>query len=253
MNPKFGVAIAMSAVAVNGPLLAEALLHADRVPISLGWTIALATTRTVAMVTVLSLGAAFIAHAAAEDPASRIGLVLVWLAVLAGTAFIVTPVVFEAVGKSLAQTLPTTTWRWIWSAVSVVTVEVAAAGCMLAARSARNATRAAQLREAPSEPRELGRAERLVAQPGSRLAAQSSELIELGLSPKIGAPGKLPCDSEKAEHSPPSTASLPVEAVALNPSYACSEGCGRTFKSRRAAAGHLRACPLRKRAGLEVS
>ena len=103
----------MLAVAVNGPLLVLSLLRADGVPLSLEWHITLVTIRALRTVIVMTVGSAFIAHVAAFDPESRWGLVALWLTLLAGTAFIVTPMVVEAVGRSLAQTIPSELGRWV--------------------------------------------------------------------------------------------------------------------------------------------
>ena len=67
MGPRFGVAIAMSAVAVNGPLLVLSLLRADGIPLSIEWHVALVTLRALGTVAVMTVGSAFIAHAAAVD------------------------------------------------------------------------------------------------------------------------------------------------------------------------------------------
>jgi len=208
---RLGTALAMTAVAVNGPLLVLALLRADGVPIPTAWRVALLTLRALGTVAVLSLGAAYIAHGAVTHPVERGALVTLWLLVLAGTAVIVTPMVVEAVGAALAPVIPSVAGRWVWALTSVVTVEVSAAGCMLAAGAASRS--AGSMPPAPVSPdAQHGsgngrRAERL-AQPGSQLE-----------------PASLSLASEAASHR-----------CAL---------CNRHFRSVFALGGHLRHCRVR--------
>ncbi len=146
---RLGVALAMSAVAVNGPLLILALLGADGVVVPTGWRVMLLGVRALGTVIVLSLGAAYIAHAAVIHRNARRALIAVWLIVLGGTAAIVTPMVVGAVGAALAPVVPSLVGRWVWALVSVVTVEVAAAGCMLAAAVGSAASQQAAARLEP--------------------------------------------------------------------------------------------------------
>ncbi len=213
MRLRLGIGLAMSAVAVNGPLLVLALLHADGVSVPTTWRVVLLVVRALATVAVLSLGAAYIAHAAVSSPAPRTSLVVVWLVVLAGTAVIVTPMVVQAVGLALMPVIPSLAGRWIWALVSVVSVEVSGAGCMLAAGAAGRAAR----EEQPGA--ELARA-------GWQLPAQPSQLAE----------------SQGAE-----PVALPHRATFVGPieDRRC-DFCGRSFGSPYALGGHLRHCKRRR-------
>lgn len=205
---RLGVGLAMSAVAVNGPLLVLALLHADGVPVPRTWRVVLLTIRALATVAALSLGAAYIAHGAVTSPADRARLLVVWLLVLGGTAVIITPMVVEAIGPALAPVIPSVAGRWLWALVSVVTVEVSGAGCMLAAGAASRSTS---------------------AQPWSEPAQASSQL--------------QPAAPELAADLRTESLSLHLQPVdrGLPQGPKCSR-CGRPFRSRYALGGHLRHC-----------
>jgi len=212
---RLGVGLAMSAVAVNGPLLVLALLHADGVPVPRTWRAVLLTIRALATVAALSLGAAYIAHGAVTSPADRVPLFVVWLLVLGGTAVIVTPMVVEAVGSALAPVIPSVAGRWLWALVSVVTVEVSGAGCMLAAAGAGSRTKV----------------ERQAPEPTDRASWEApAQPPQLAGNPAAGT----------AERAP--------SAVALAAHAECRCGfCGRHFGSPYALGGHVRHCRLRRR------
>lgn len=214
---RLGVGLAISAVAVNGPLLVLALLHADGVPVPRTWRAVLLTIRALATVAALSLGAAYIAHGAVTSAADRRPLFVVWLLVLAGTAVIVTPMVVEAIGPVLAPVIPSAAGRWIWALVSVVTVEVSGAGCMLAAAGA--GSRTAEEKEVPEPP--------------DRASWEApAQLRQLADSSTAG--------SEKQ---------VPEEVSTRAPGASRCAFCGRPFASPYALGGHLRHCRLRR--GLE--
>jgi hypothetical protein len=212
---RLGVGLAMSAVAVNGPLLVLALLHADGVPVPRTWRVVLLTIRALATVAALSLGAAYIAHGAVTSQDDRARLLVVWLLVLGGTAVIITPMVVDAIGSALAPVIPSVAGRWLWALVSVVTVEVSGAGCMLAAAGAasRNTVE--------------GPAAKATDRASWEPPAQPPQVAD---SPAAGT----------AERAP--------SAVALAARAECRCGfCGRHFGSPYALGGHVRHCRLRRR------
>src|SRR5947209_1003404 len=127
---------------------------------------------------------------------------------------IVTPMVVEAIGPALAPVIPSAAGRWIWALVSVVTVEVSGAGCMLATAGA--GSRAAEVRqvtepqdraswEAPGQPRQLA----------DSSTSGSKEQVSDAVA--IAAPGTSRCAF-----------------------------CGRPFASPYALGGNLRHCRLRR-------
>ncbi len=213
MRLRLGVGLAMSAVAVNGPLLVLALLHADGVPVPSTWRAVLLTIRALATVAALSLGAAYIAHGAVISPADRVPLFVVWLLVLGGTAVIVTPMVVEAVGSALAPVIPSVAGRWLWALVSVVTVEISGAGCMLAAAGAGSRTAVE------------GQAPKPIDRASWEAPAQQRQLAG---SPAAGT----------AEPAPSPGSSMP------RAEFHCAL-CGQPFGSPYALGGHLRHCRLR--------
>jgi len=154
--------------------------------------------------------------------------VVLWLTLLAGTAYIVTPMVVDAVGHSLAHVIPSELGRWVWSAVSVLSVELAAAGCIWAARSAfKSARRSAE--PGSQSWREL---EQIRAEAAS-LAQRLAELERARSEPE----GELDVSLSRSGTEPSTTR--------REPRFPCPAGCGKEFLSSHAAAGHLRACKVR--------
>jgi hypothetical protein len=192
-----------------------ALLHADGVPVPRIWCVVLLTIRALATVAALSLGAAYIAHGAVTSPDDRVRLLVVWLLVLAGTAVIITPMVVEAIGSALAPVIPSVAGGWLWALVSVVTVEVSGAGCMLAAAGAGSRTSAD------------GRAPEGTDRASWEPPAQPPQLAG---SPAAGVAERVP------------------SAVAIVDRAACRcEFCGQHFGSPYALRGQVRHCRLRSR------
>src|SRR5262249_12947213 len=105
--------------------------------------------------------------------------------------------------------------RWIWALVSVVTVEISGAGCMLAAAGA--GSRAAEAKQVPEPP--------------DRASWEApAQLRQLADSSTAG--------SEKQVSD--------VVATAVPGASRCAF-CGSLFASPYALGGHLRHCRLRRR------
>jgi hypothetical protein len=152
VTKRWGLWIAMAAVLVATPRLVLTLLAGDRIglgPALTAWLIAISGAGAAV---VLSAGQLYIVHVIGTA-ARRTVLSLLWAGVLAMTGVIVTPMIVAGLeARTLPQVL-TEPWqagwsRWIWAAVAVLAVELAAAVCVYADRlHARDAEQRAALHE----------------------------------------------------------------------------------------------------------
>jgi hypothetical protein len=212
MSRNVGLWVASLALLVNTPRLILAYLAADDVALAGGWRAAMLTVSAVATGIVLTGGNAYLAHAVARW--RRPSLVTIWCLGLVFTAILVTPMLVASLGKQIAQVIPSLAWRWCWSAVAVLSVELVAAGAMLAVGTAENAEREAGSSEVSPE---LARAPELSGR-------RSDQLIELDLSSAVHLPERF--SSEVGE-------------------VRCRNGCGWTGSSLPAERGHQGQCPLK--------
>jgi hypothetical protein len=217
---RFGLVVAVAAVAVNAPRLVLTFFAADGIVVGSRWRLALLALTGVATGVVLTGGGAYLAHALARQTEHRGVLAVVWLLVLSCAAVLVTPLLVASLdGRDLAQVLPTAPLRWAWSLVAVVAVELVAAGSMVAYTAEREADRS--LADAERELLELAR-ER------NRLRDE--------LSGRGPAPAPRPARRRRR------TAQTPTHAGEQVP---CRNGCGFVGRSPQAESGHQRSCPRR--------
>jgi MFS family permease len=203
---RLSIVLAASAVAVTAPRLGLAFLEADGVPIPIGTRATLLALTAASSAVVLTGGATVLAHEIARARERRGLLAALWAASLLASGVLIAPAIVAGLGgQSVAQVLAPTWARWAWAWAAVLAPDLMAAGLVLAAAGGR-------------EPLTEGRGEGVLSPSG---------YIGLGLS---GSPRV------------PTAAAQPLtEALA----YPCSLGCGRSFKSSSAEAGHRRTCPAR--------
>ena len=131
-----GLWIALSALAVNGPRFVLVFLEADGVILSHVVTGPLLGLTGIATGLVLTGGGAYIAHTIAEEgrpPIVRFVLSICWACLLIFTVVLLAPAMTAAAKtSSLAEVLTTARLQWAWAIAAVVSVEVLAAGAMVA-------------------------------------------------------------------------------------------------------------------------
>ena len=208
MTPTTGRSIALAAILVQAPRLILALLAADRQPVTPAWERGLLVIAGLGTALVLTGGNLYLAHALATAQRWRIYLVFVWVAVLSSSGSLLVPMIVSGLsGHTLPQILGTSGLQWGWAVLAAIAHEITAAGCMLA--SAASAPSSAALA------------------PDSEQASPLSPLVQ---------PPELAGSSQRAAEAQ----AQPAAQV-----LSCREGCGRSFSSAAAAAGHLRHCPAR--------
>jgi MFS family permease len=129
-SKRVGLYLSVAAVFVNMPRLILAYRRAEVGEASPYWHAGLLTICAIATGLVLTGGAAYLAHEVAVQ--RRLSLAVIWVLVLLATAVIVTPLLVASVGRELSGVIPSLAWRWVWSAVAVLAVELVASGCMVA-------------------------------------------------------------------------------------------------------------------------
>jgi len=130
---RFGLFLAVAAIAVNAPRLILVFLEAEGVPVASDLRVGLLALTGVATGVVLTGGGAFLAHAVAWGHHFRRILVVAWLIVLVATGVLITPMLAAGLAQApLTTVLASSSSRWIWSAVAVLAVELVAAGSMIA-------------------------------------------------------------------------------------------------------------------------
>jgi MFS family permease len=242
-----GVGVALAAILVQAPRLVLAVLAADRQPVSAGAERALLVVAGVGTAVVLTGGNLYLAHSIARVRRWRRLLAAVWLAVLASSGGLVVPLVAAGLsGRSLPQLLSGEPLAWGWSLLAALAHEVTAAGCVLAAAAAA-AERAAAERTAAEHGHAREIEELLRQRDAARreLAALRLELAPLRL--ELAGSERLAAGSGAAQRAERQEAGSGAgsQAERLAEQLACPEGCGRSFASAPAVAGHLRHCAVR--------
>lgn len=204
-----GNAIALSAILVQAPRLVLALLAADRQPVSPSIERVLLVVTGIGTAVVLTGGNLYLAHTVATVRQWRRLLVSVWVVVLAASGTLTVPMIAAGLsGRTLPSVLASGAAAWGWAVLAALAHELTAAGCILA--GAAGAASQPMLEQAAS------------ASP----AAVSAEPVETGRQVPIASPN--PATESSLSRIP------------------CRAGCGRSFQSRLAEAGHLRHCPSRQ-------
>jgi len=237
-----GVSVALAAILVQAPRLVLAVLAADMQPVSAATERALLVVAGVGTALVLTGGNLYLAHAIATVRRWRPGLIAVWLLVLVSTGGLVVPLVAARMsGRSLPQLLGSASLIWCWSLLAALAHELTAAGCVLAAAAAvgeRTAAERSHARELAEVLQQRDEARRELE--ALRLERARSERQPAGAG---GSSGNGSGQRAKRQARSRSGAGLPAERLAEP--RACPEGCGRSFSSAPALAGHLRHCAAR--------
>jgi len=222
-QPQTGHAIAISAILVQAPRLVLSLLAADRLPVAPAIERALLVLTGIGTAVVLTGGNLFLAHTVATVRHWRRLLVLIWIVVLAASGTLTVPMIAAGLsGRTLPAVLSSNSVAWGWAVLAAVAHELTAAGCILAGAAGSALESAAGLAASAPEPAAAS------AQP----AAGSAE------------PTAASRKGSGASQSP-ALESIPIPVP-------CRAGCGRTFRSTLAEAGHLRCCPAwQKKASLK--
>jgi hypothetical protein len=165
----------------------------------------------------------------------RVGLVVVWLVVLASIGGLVVPLIAAGIGgRTLPQVLDRHLLAWAWSLLAALAHEVTAAGCMLSAAALASTAAAAANERSQSVAIDELLAQRDAARPelGTLLERQSHGQL-------LPAPATTDAAGSEELVVPGSRAAIRLERVA------CREGCGKSFSSQLAEMGHPRHCPVR--------
>lgn len=206
-NRQIGHAIALAAILVQAPRLVLTLLAADRQPVDISWQRVLLVVAGIGTAVVLTGGNLYLAHTLATATRWRGQLACVWLAVLLSSGSLVVPMI--AAGLS-GRTLPT-----------VLASGSAAWGWAVLAAVVHEVTAA-----------------------GCMLAGAVGAAVEPGTEPAASAASASEPAAGSAEPAAASQGSAPEPTLKLVP---CRAGCGRSFPSTLAEAGHLRHCPVRQK------
>jgi prophage regulatory protein len=214
-QPHVGHAIAISAILVQAPRLVFALLAADRLPVAPSIERVLLVLTGIGTAVVLTGGNLYLAHTVATVRHWRRLLVPVWIVVLAASGALTVPMIAAGLsGRTLPSLLASSATAWGWAVLAAVAHELTAAGCVLAGAAGaapkpttEPATSAAEPAWSSAEPAADG---------------QQGIAASLGSAPAGGSANPL----------------LPVR---------CRAGCGKSFRSTLAEAGHLRHLPCTPR------
>jgi len=221
-KPQAGHVIALSAILVQGPRLVLALLAADRQPVAPSVERILLVVTGIGTAVVLTGGNLYLAHTVATVRHWRRLLVLVWIVVLAASGTLTVPMIAAGLtGRTLPAVLSSNSAAWCWAGLAAVAHELTAAGCILA--GAAGAAREASTGQAASA------AKPAAASAEPAIASAGAASAEAAATSEQGAAGRHDSAPE------PTPARVP-----------CRAGCGRSFRSRLAEAGHLRHCPIRQ-------
>jgi hypothetical protein len=245
---RFGLFLAVAAIAVNAPRLILVFLEAEGVPVSSELRVALLALTGIATGIVLTGGGAFLAHAVAWGRHFRRLLVVAWLIVLMATGILITPMLAAGLAQApLTTVLASSSSRWVWSAVAVLAVELVAAGSMVAYAAHRR------------EDREAGDLEQElldIAAQRNRLAgeldqlrgdfeAERAEMLEDIRRLKRDGALREPAFRSETLPQPDTTSNGAPAAEDAESSIPCRNGCGREFASPAAERGHQKGCPER--------
>jgi len=245
---RFGLLLAVAAIAVNAPRLILVFLEAEGVPVSSDLRVGLLALTGIATGIVLTGGGAYLAHAVARGRHFRRILVVAWLMVLAGTGVLITPMLAAGLAEApLTAVLASSSSRWIWSAVAVLAVELVAAGSMVAyaahRREDHNAERVEQelLEIADERNRLLAELEQLRDDIEVERAEMVQDVRRLEAELDRRRPAQGSADSLEPD---PSSNGAPESTAPAN--IPCRNRCGREFASPAAERGHQKGCPERQ-------
>lgn len=245
---RFGLFLAVVAIAVNAPRLILVFLEAEGVPVSSELRVALLALTGIATGVVLTGGGAFLAHAVAWGRHFRRLLLVVWLIVLMATGILITPMLAAALAQApLTAVLASPSLRWLWSAVAVLAVELVAAGSMVAYAAHRREEASTEgleqelLEVAAERNRLLGELEQLQDDFGLERAEMLEDIRRLESDLDHRQLNSDSCTSPQ----PDAMSSAASESVAPASSIPCRNGCGRQFASPAAERGHQKGCPQR--------
>jgi hypothetical protein len=244
---RFGLFLAVAAIAVNAPRLILVFLEAEGVPVSAELRVALLALTGIATGIVLTGGGAFLAHAVAWGRHFRRILVVAWLIVLMATGVLITPMLAAGLAQApLTTVLASSSSRWIWSAVAVLAVELVAAGSMVAYAAHRR------------EDQDTGDLEQElldIAAERNRLSGELDQLrgdFEAERAEMLQDIRRLESDQGPRQPSPsratsphPETTNNGVPQSAAPTTIPCRNGCGREFATPAAERGHQKGCPER--------
>lgn len=135
MNINWERVIIFAALLVNSPRFVQILLKVDG--LNMGqWEGGVLGLTGVATGIVLSGGQMRIAHKLPTMPNGgwKVGIAVVWTLMLIFSVVMIAPLLVVGINHQpdLAEALPTPFWRWAWSIVAVASVELIAAGVMVA-------------------------------------------------------------------------------------------------------------------------
>lgn len=213
-SKRLGTVLAAAAILVQAPRLVLTILAADRLPIAAQAEQILLSVAALGTAVAVTGGGIYIAHAALTAPRWRLPLGIAWLLVLTASAGLVSPAIAARLAdQELHEVVSSPALRAAWAVLAALAHELTAAGCMLAAAA------------------------------GSR--SQSSEELELRLYAERDAAVERAQRAELALSQSSSALSGAASELASAAEPVLCEGCGRTFPSKQARAGHQRTCPSR--------
>lgn len=137
---RVGFILAIAALLVNAPRLVVVFLEADSLQLHPNVEGFLLTITGIATGVVLSGGGAYIAHKLGmirnwntRDPL-HVALLVIWILMLLFSVVIIAPLMVQGVQESALKNVLHAPWQqWSWGIISVLAVEVLAAGAMIAA------------------------------------------------------------------------------------------------------------------------
>jgi len=132
---RIGLLFALAALSVNAPRLMLLYLQADGLALPAGVEGAMLMLTGLATGAVLTGGGMYLAHVLARGHQRgllRGLLILAWLALLAFMVILLTPMLMIGLRRTGLAEILTVGWQWAWSVTAVLSVEVLAAGAMIA-------------------------------------------------------------------------------------------------------------------------
>jgi hypothetical protein len=202
-----GVFLAGAGVAVTAPRLVLAFLAAEGVAVEPGVHAQLQIVAAVAQALLLTGGGAYLA--ARAHAARSLLLGAAWAASTLLAVAVIAPTAYAGVSAYLGAVLPSVGLRWAYASALVLSVEVMAGACLIAAGIEQGQ------REGQGEP-----------------LPRPSGILGLGLAEAL-----------RVEASPLPAPALPL-AEPLAEAHACP-WCPRSFPTSAARDGHKRHCPAR--------
>jgi hypothetical protein len=208
MMRRIGLLFALAALSVNAPRLMLLYLEADGLALPAGVEGAMLMLTGLATGAVLTGGGMYLAHVLARGHQRSIMLrgllILTWLALLVFMVILLTPMLMIGLRRTGLAEILTVGWQWTWSVTAVLSVEVLAAGAMIANAVAGEPARPTIARRHPGRWERLLDAatdravDRLTPDPqpatdrvnGKVVQAQPSDLAQLEQASAVRAAGK---------------------------------------------------------------